>query len=46
MKMIPMKQLLAAMLLTAASTALAASGHTKGREVAPFTPQLKAGDYI
>lgn len=43
---LPMKQLLTAILLTAASTALGASGHTKGREVAPFTPQLKAGDYV
>ena len=41
-----MKQLLTAILLTAASTALGASGHTKGREVAPFTPQLIAGDYV
>ena len=41
-----MKQLLIAMLLTAASTALGASGHTKGREVAPFTPRLMAGDYV
>jgi L,D-transpeptidase-like protein len=41
-----MKQLLTAILLTAASTAFAASGHTKGREVAPFTPEFKPGDYV
>ncbi|MBV9490241.1 MAG: L,D-transpeptidase [Verrucomicrobia bacterium] len=47
MKTIPAKQLLAiAILLGAASSALAVSGHTKGREVAPFTPQFKPGDYV
>jgi hypothetical protein len=47
MKTIPIKQLLTiAILFTAASTALAASGHTKGREVAPFTPKFKPGDYV
>lgn len=47
MKTMLIKQLLtAAILLTAASSTLAASGHTKGREVAPFTSNFKPGDYV
>ena len=43
-----MKQLLTALVLTAASTAFSAvvPGHTKGREVVPFTPEFKPGDYV
>jgi hypothetical protein len=33
-------------LLIAASTTGAAQGHTKGRAVKPFTPELKPGDYV
>ena len=42
-----MKNLLTAILLTAASTAFAVvPGHTKGREIVPFTPEFKPGDYV
>jgi hypothetical protein len=33
-------------LLIAVSTTGAAQGHTKGRAVKPFTPELKPGDYV
>ena len=32
--------------LLAASVTDAAPGHTKGRSVKPFTPELKPGDYV
>jgi len=42
-----MKRLLALLFLTVASTGFAVvPGHTKGREVVPFTPEFKTGDYV
>lgn len=43
-----MKNLLVAILLTAATTAFSAlvPGHTKGRELAPLPPEFKPGDYV
>ena len=42
-----MKKLIAVILITVASSAFAlVPGHTKGREVVPFTPEFKPGDYV
>ena len=42
-----MKKLIAVILITVASSAFAlVPGHIKGREVVPFTPEFKPGDYV
>ena len=42
-----MKKLVILILLVAASTTSAVvPGHTKGTEVAPFTPKVKPGDFV
>jgi hypothetical protein len=33
-------------LILAASLTASAAGHTKGRAIQPFTPELKPGDYV